>query len=211
MRAILSSLLLLLGLSACTPLGVAVGGAAVAGSTALQERGFEQAVEDKSTELSIQKKVIDADFETFQRLDVSVVEGRVLITGFVPKAEDRIRAIESTWQTDGVVEVINEIEIGEDVGVVNSGYDLKIEKAVELALTLDRDVKAVNYIADSAGGTLYLIGIAQSQAELDRVVAHARDVERVRRVVSYVQLKDSPERKALLERLAEAKKKAAAE
>lgn len=192
-----------LGLSsACTPVGVVLGAGAVAGSTALQERGFEQALIDKGTELSIQNRVIDSDFETFQRVDVAVVEGRVLLTGIVPKAEDRIKVVQLTWQTEGVVEVINEILIGEDVGILNTGFDVKIEKALELALTLDKDVHAVNYIPDATGGTLYLMGIAQSQEELDRVVAHAREVERVRRVVSYVQLKDSPERQTLLERLA---------
>ncbi|WP_421883475.1 BON domain-containing protein [Pacificispira sp.] len=191
--------------TACTPVGVAIGGAAMAGSTAMQERGFEQALSDKSTELSIQKKVIDADFETFQRVDVTVVEGRVLLTGVVPNAEDRVRVVESTWQTEGVVEVINEVLIGADVGVINTGYDLKIESALDLAVTLDRDVQAVNYIADATGGTLYLMGIAQNQAELDRVIAHARTIERVRRVVSYVLIKDSPERVALLKRLAEQK------
>jgi hypothetical protein len=36
--------------------------------------------------------------------------------------------------------------------------------------------------------------VAQSQAELDRVIAHAKDVSYVRRVVSYVLLKDDPAR-----------------
>lgn len=197
------SLCLLGFASACTPVGVVMGAGAVAGSTALQERGFEQALLDKGTELSIQNKVIDSDFETFQRVDVAAVEGRVLLTGIVPTAEDRIKVVKLTWQTDGVIEVINEVLIGEDAGVINTGYDIKIEKALELALTLDKDVHAVNYIPDAMGGTLYLMGIAQNQAELDRVIAHAREVERVRRVVSYVQIKDSPERQALLARLAE--------
>lgn len=206
MRALISVLVLCLGpvlLAGCSPVGVAVGGAAVAGTTALQERGFQQAVSDKGTELSIQRRVIDADFDTFRRVSVSVVEGRVLLTGVVPDDDDRLRAVRAAWQTGGVVEVINEIEVGDPADLVGTGYELRIEKALELALTLDREVQAVNYIADAAGGTLYLIGIAQSQAELDRVIAHAREVERVRRVVSHVQLKDSPARQAVLARLAE--------
>ena len=191
--------------AACTPVGIVMGAGAVAGTTAMQERGFEQAVEDKGIELSIRKRVIDADFQTFQRIGVSVVEGRVLLTGLVPKPEDRVKVIESTWKTEGVVEVINEVLVGDDVGFFDTGFDLKIEKALELALTLDNQIKAVNYIPDSVAGTLFLIGIAQSQAELDRVLAHAREVERVRRVVSYIQLKDSPERSETLRRLSELK------
>jgi osmotically-inducible protein OsmY len=198
-------LFLFLGLSlatvGCTPVGAVVGAGALAGSTALQERGFEQALEDKAIDLSIEKKLIDGDFQTYQRLGVAVVEGRVLLTGIVPDAEDRIAAAKASWQTEGVQEVINEVLIGADVGFVDAGFDLKIEKALELALTLDRDVQAVNYIAASSNGTLHILGIAQSQEELDRVIAHGREVERVRRIVSHVMLKDSPERAELLERL----------
>ncbi len=43
---------------------------------------------------------------------------------------------------------------------------------------------------------VYLIGVAQDQAELDRVMAHAKDVQYVRRVVNYVRLKDDPARKS---------------
>lgn len=200
-RALFISLTLALATAGCTPIGAVVGAGALAGSTALQERGFEQALTDKGTDLSIEKKLIDADFKTYQRLGVSVVEGRVLLTGIVPKAEDRVRAVKASWQTDGVMDVINEVLIGEDVGVVDTGFDLKIEKALELALTLDKDVQAVNYIAASSNGVLHLIGIAQSQEELDRVIAHGREVERVRRIVSHVMLKDSPERADLLDRL----------
>jgi osmotically-inducible protein OsmY len=40
-------------------------------------------------------------------------------------------------------------------------------------------------------GTVYVMGIAQSQAEVDRVRDHARQLAYVRRVVSYVRVKDS--------------------
>ena len=190
-------------LSGCTPVGVVVGAGAVAGSAAMQERGFEQVVTDKATEVAIQKKVFDADPASFRRLEVTVVEGRVLLSGVVPTVDDRIRAVESCWKTEDVVEVINEVLVGEDAGMVDNAYDAKIEAALEVDLTLDREVNAVNYIPDASGGTLFLMGIAQSQAELDRVIAHARNVERVRRVVSHVQIKDSPERQETLKRLAE--------
>lgn len=206
MRLILPFLLLagLLPFSAgCTPVGVLVGAGAVAGSTALEERGMQQSLTDTGTALSFRRDVIEEDFETFQRVGVIVVEGRMLLTGVVPEEQDRIRLVERAWSRPDVVEVINEILIGEDVGILNTGYDVKIEQELNLALTLDREIKAVNYESDAVGGTLYLIGIAQSQAELDRVVAHARDVERVRRVISHVQVKDSPARRETLERLAE--------
>ena len=57
-------------------------------------------------------------------------------------------------------------------------------------------MRSINYNVDCVGGTIYLIGVAQDQAELERVIDHARDISYVRRVVSYVRLKDAAERGA---------------
>jgi hypothetical protein len=48
----------------------------------------------------------------------------------------------------------------------------------------------VNYNVDCVGGTIYLMGVAQNKAELQRVIDHARDIPYVRQVVSYVRIKD---------------------
>ena len=40
------------------------------------------------------------------------------------------------------------------------------------------------------------MGIAQSQAELDRAIGHAKDIPYVLRVVNYVRLKDDPARQS---------------
>ena len=37
--------------------------------------------------------------------------------------------------------------------------------------------------------TVYLMGIAQNEAELNRVKAHAKDISGVRSIVSYVKMK----------------------
>ena len=44
----------------------------------------------------------------------------------------------------------------------------------------------------TVAGTLYLIGIARGQAELDLVTAHASDIAYVRRLVSHVVMIDDP-------------------
>ena len=50
-------------------------------------------------------------------------------------------------------------------------------------------VRTLLFLA-AVGGVVYLMGIAQSQAELDRVTGHARNQSYVRRVVSHVRIKD---------------------
>ena len=58
-------------------------------------------------------------------------------------------------------------------------------------ITLDKQIKAVNYSIETVNGTVYVMGIAQNQAEVDRIRNHARQLTYVRRIVNYVRIKDS--------------------
>ena len=46
----------------------------------------------------------------------------------------------------------------------------------------------------TVGGIIYLLGIAQNQDEINRVMEYARNLRYVRGVVSHVLLKDDPNR-----------------
>lgn len=184
-------------LAGCTPVGMAVGAGATAGTAALQERGFEQSVRDSVIEATISKDLFDRDLNVFANLNVEVVEGRVLLTGFVPTQDDRLAAIKSSWEKDGVVDVINEIQIGDSSAITSTARDKLIATEIRAEITVDDKIKAINYSIEVVNGTVYLFGIAQDQTELDRVVAHTRGVDYVRRIViDHMVMKDDPSRKS---------------
>ena len=74
--------------------------------------------------------------------------------------------------------------------------DVRVRQALTLALDRWGGSKYLSKIAivKTVGGIVYLMGIAQNRNELDRVTNHARNLNYVRRVVSYVRLKDDPRR-----------------
>ena len=184
--------------AACTPVGLAVGAGATAGSVALEERGIQQAVEDRIIEAAISKELFDYNLDAFGNVNVEVVEGRVLLTGRVAEPEHRVEAVRFAWQEDGVTEVINEILVGETGDLADRGKDAWIAAQLRTKITLDSQVKAVNYSAEVVNGTVFLFGIAQSESELKRVVAHARTIDSVRRIVpDHVRMKDDPARTAV--------------
>ena len=49
-------------------------------------------------------------------------------------------------------------------------------------------MQSINYNIDVVQGIVYLMGVAQSQAELNRVIEKARTIPDVKQVVSYVKL-----------------------
>lgn len=182
-------------LSGCSPAGMAVGAAATAGTTASQERPISKAVSDAAIRSEINYKWGTHDLALYRKVSLSVIEGRVVLTGSVINPQTRIDAARIAWQAHGVKEVINEIQVENWSGVMDRGRDEWIQAKIKSRLTLDSGVMSINYSIDCVNGTVYVMGIAQSQDELDRVINHIRDTAYVRSVVSYVRLKDDPARK----------------
>ena len=181
-------------LGACTPVGLAVGTVTTAGTLAVQERSAEKALMDKKIALGINESLFQYDIETFRKVSVISYEGRVLLTGLVKTEDSRARAVQLGWQTPGVREVINELEVSTSGDLLDSARDVWISTRLRSRLLLDGQVSSVNYLVTTSNARVYLLGIGQDQTELDRVIAHARNVPYVRRVVNYAILKDDPSR-----------------
>jgi osmotically-inducible protein OsmY len=173
---------------------VAAGGAAAVTTAALEERGLKAAVNDNVIRARILDKWIDHSEEMTRKVDIGVTEGRVLLTGIVPNQQMRLDAVRFAWQADGVKEIINEIQVDSSAGIGTFARDTWITTQLISKLTFDKRVSSINYSVETVAGTVYLMGIAQDQAELNRVQNHARNLSHVRRVVTYVRLKDDPRR-----------------
>lgn len=185
---------LALALNACTPLGAAVGAGATVGVAAVQERSVGHAIDDATIQIQINHLLLQKSERLFADIDLEVVEGRVLMTGEVPTVDDRVEAVRLAWQAEGVREVLNELQVSNKSGLVSYAKDVWISTQMRGKLIGDGDIVDINYSVDTVNGVLYLMGIAQSKAELDKAVQHARTIRGVTQVVSHVQLKDDPRR-----------------
>ena len=191
--------LLTLFATACDPVtGTAVIGAGAAvGMGAAEERGLEGAIDDTKIRAEISDLWFRQDFDMFREVSLTVTEGRVMLTGSVKKPESRVDAVRLAWQAAGVRQVIDEIQVTDQSGFMDYTRDVVIANNLRTRLMFDEHVKNVNYTVDVVNGVVYVMGIAQSQDELDRVIAHARDISNVKRVVSHVLLKSDPKRQSL--------------
>ena len=182
------------GVSGCTVAGTVVGAVAAAGVAASHERGLEATIDDNKISLSINAALIGEDPELFARVSTKVVEGRVLLAGVVPAPEDKVTASRLAWTAPGVREIINEIQVTEGDGLAGLSKDSWILTKLKTRLLADTDISSLNYSIEAVRATVYLMGIAQSQEELERVIRHARDIKGVRNIVSYVQQRTDPAR-----------------
>jgi len=179
-------------LNACTMLGAATTAGAVGGVAAAREGGLKQSVVDARIALEINDLWFKYDTNAFLKLNMTVEQGRVLVTGVVQNPDHRVEAIRLAWQPKGVVQVINEVRVANSEGITGFARDSWVTGKLRTKLIFDRDVQSINYTIDTVQGIVYLMGIAQNQVELNKVIALARDTGYVKNVVSYVKLAGDP-------------------
>lgn len=177
-----------IAINACTPVGLAAGAAATTGVAAAQEGGLNRAVTDSWIKTQINHHWLQYDVDTFAKLSTTVKQGRVLITGVVQNPEARVEAVRLVWQIEGVKQVINEIRVADSEGVTGYVKDNWITSQLRTSMLFDKNIQSINYSIDTVQGVVYLMGFAQNQTELNRVIEIARTISGVKQVVSYVKL-----------------------
>jgi osmotically-inducible protein OsmY len=188
-------LLLLAGFALTGCLEAAVGAGAAVGTTAMQERGVKGAATDTAIRAEINHHWLNQDHRLFIDLSLQVYEGRALVSGVVKDPQIRADAIQLAWKAKGVREVINEIEVlPEGTGVVDFARDTAITTELKGRLLFAKEINSVNYSVEVINGSVYLLGVAQTPAELDRVLNIARNISNVKRVVTHILMKDDPRR-----------------
>ncbi len=191
-RAVFFSLTALCLLSACSPLGLAGGAVVGTGMAASREGGISGTLSDTRIHAEIADLWFKYDLGTFSKLGITVDQGRVLLTGVVQKPEHRVEAVRLAWQVRGVKQVINEIRVANGEGLPGYVRDRWITTRLRTQMTFDDVIANLNYSIDTVQGTVYIMGTAQTQAELDRVVRLARTIPNVRQVVSYIRVAHDP-------------------
>lgn len=189
--AVAAILLAVLGASALAGCaGAVIGAGATVGVAAYEERGIEGAARDLRTSTQIREQWFNFDHTLPVKLGIEVYEGRALLTGVVSDPQVQADAVRLAWKAEGVQDVINEIQVV-PTDVIDTAKDSWITTQLLSKITFDKQILAVNYEVETVNGIIYLIGIAQNQAELDRVIAYGRAIPNVTRIVSHVRLKQA--------------------
>jgi osmotically-inducible protein OsmY len=165
-----------------------VGGLAAAGGAgyeAAQERGINGTFDD----MNVQGRINNALNNQYGNITTTVYAGRVLLTGSSPNQEARAQAEQIARRAEGVRTVYNEIQVGSAADPWQTASDSWITGRVRSDLVFNADVRSGNYTIETDRGSVYLIGSARSQAELDHATQLARYVPGVQRVVSYVEVR----------------------
>ncbi len=132
-------------------------------------------------------------------IDITVNEGRVLLTGIVRDTKKSQLATDLAWKVANVKEVIDEVQVKDGKSLrpkdfVKSFTDYAISTEIESKLLLASEVESLNYKITTVNKVVYLIGVAQSKEELQKVLTSVAKVRGVEKVVNHVILVDDHRR-----------------
>ncbi|MFK7942257.1 MAG: BON domain-containing protein [Paracoccaceae bacterium] len=173
---------------------LAIGTGAVVTRTVLEERSTMAALQDAEIQISLNNRFLNNSAELFDDVSTSVIEGRVVLKGSVPRREHKITATRLTWETPGVSNVTDELTVKGDSSAADYVEDAWISNQIRVGLLADSDVSSVNYNVETVDRVVHLTGLARSRRELGRVIDRAAGIAGVERVVSHVLTIDDPRR-----------------
>jgi osmotically-inducible protein OsmY len=156
------------------------------------ERGVEGAASDFQLQAQIAQNLMVTNPVLQEGITTTVYQGRALLTGHVPTTPMRSAAADAAQKVPGVRAIYNEVEVTSPESVWDGAKDALITAQLRSNLVSDPDIRSANYTIETANGSVYLIGSARFEGELQRVTSFARYIPGVRRVVSYVELHSAP-------------------
>lgn len=125
-------------------------------------------------------------------VDITIHEGRLMLTGSMRTEEGRAKLIENAWKAGGVTQVIDEIIVGDKTGFGQGLEDTRIDGALRGRLIGAGGVTSGRYKIAVSQSVVYLIGDARDQAELDKALSIASSISGVEKVVNHVTVQPPP-------------------
>lgn len=170
-----------------------IGGGAAIGTMAVREKGIGGTITDSEISLRIKGKYYKYNVDLHAHVGLNVQNGEVLLTGALPQEDWTIEAERLAWQVRGVKSVLNNTTVMQNPKSINETFgsvpqDSWITTAIKSKLLFNQDVKSLNYSIKTVDQIVYIMGVGQTQEEIDTVVHVASNVSGVKKVVNYAQI-----------------------
>ena len=186
-------IIIMMTLTSCAQL--IVGGATSTGLVMVQERSTKQATIDIFIKTQIEESMFSNSYDKlFSKVRVIVYEGKVLLVGTVESEETKIKAEDISWKTRNVKGIANYISIGKN-DLIDYVKDTRISLEFRAKLLTDQEISEVNYSSTTENRILYIVGIAQNQEEMNKVLDHAAYIPGVKDIINLIIEKNDPKRK----------------
>jgi len=162
-------------------------------------RTVARSINDVNAQRTMRARMVRAHGFKLGGVDVEVREGSALLTGVVPRVEDRIEAERIAWSAPGISSLGNELRVGNKQGIVRNTKDGVLEKSVRTRLIANSTVDAIDLNIETHDGVVYLLGMVDSEVERETATRIASTTRGAQEVVSYLTVKGGVKSAAALD------------
>ena len=183
-----AALPLLVLLQACVP--VVVGGAAVGAGAAHDRRTLGAIIDDENIELKAAAKIgLDADLKKLVHVNVTSMNGIVLLTGEAATTETRDQILTHVRAVNGVRRITNELRIAEPSPFGSRSKDSLITSAVKSRFLVTKHLDPTRVKVVTETSVVYLMGMV-THADGDLAAERAATIEGVALIVKVFEFID---------------------
>ncbi len=185
MRKLFKLLLILLFLTSCSKnLGAFGRGVSIT----FDPRTVGMQIDDTLMQKSLIGRLTMLEKKYFLSIQVEVLDGRIFVTGKVDEPEEKIKITKLAWETRGVREVKNAIEIKGLSNFTTNAKDVLITSQLRTAMILSKVIKSSNYTLETINKKIYIFGIAMNEDEKKLVIEEADKIYGVEKVIPVIYL-----------------------
>ncbi len=198
MKKISVAFLLLLFTTSCVETVVVSSFATI--SVVTRDKTLNSTVDDTLIAAQIDKNFLMNGLKGVSNsVEVTVNEGRVLLTGVIRDTSKGNPALTMAWKVNGVKEVMDEIEVNKKgVGILDFTTpfsDSYITALIKAKLFFYPQIFPSNYKVTTFNHVVYLIGVYKSEDDLKELLRIVSKTSGVKKVVNYVISADDNRRK----------------
>jgi len=158
-------------------------------------RSLSHSVDDIEADSSLKTILLADRSHDYDDVDLTVFEGRLMLTGTMRSEEGRKALIDNAWKADGVRKIIDEVYVGDKTPFAQGLADARIDTELRAKLVADGDIRSGDVKIAVSNGVVHLLGVARDQAVLEKILHHARTTGGVVKVVSHVLYMDAPDQR----------------
>ena len=163
-------------------------GCGTAYKIARDERSLSTQYRDEQITMAIRQKFMDD--KSIDYLDISTYcyKGNVYLVGEYDKPDQKSKAIKLAKVVDGVKSVTGHFLPEKKGGSCSSTDNLSLGSTVKAKLIADAGIESTNIEVKTVQCHIILLGLVDESSEIKKATAHAKNVEGVRSVTSYLKV-----------------------
>ena len=179
-------LLVLLTFSCVGTSSVGIFGSGV--SIAYDPRTVGMQIDDSIMQKNLIGRLTLTDKKYIISISAKVLDGNIYLSGKVDEPEEKLKIIKMAWETKGARSVQSTVTIKGNNNFKSTAKDILITSQLRTALIFNKLTKATNYTIDTINGKIYIIGIAMTKKEKEKVISEADQIHGVKDVIPSIYL-----------------------